>query len=539
MHIENSRHISKLASEYITRYDRSSLPDFFAISPTQWTQQLPALFQSISKKERDSISSKRRDIIDTLRSYHDRLSISSESVEKNLSLLERDNTYAVVTGQQTGIFGGLLFTFYKAVHTIVLSRKYSAQFPDHHFVPVFWQETEDHDLDEAAEFTIVGKDNQLHHLRYSPSYDTARMQVGHIPLEEQPLNTAYQTILDNIQQTDYTNDVLSFYSECYQAGLTFAEAQARFLGKLLAGEGLLLLDANTTALKRHTAQIFETEIQTAPTTAELVNAAGRKLESLGYHSQLDLDGPNLFVVQNKKRQKVTTNDLPSLLKNEPHTFSPNVALRPIIQDTLLPTAAYVAGPGELAYFAQLKDVYKHFNVPMPLIIPRLSCTLIEDKHQKLCKKYSVDLEELLERSDELVSELLRSEQEQKISDRFATALDGLDRSLELVRAVVTTAEPTLDGALTALKGKLLTGVKDFEHKTLAAERKKNAEIKRQFQAALTVLLPRNALQERTLSLMYFLNKYGLQFGRLLIQTLENKTYTEHHLLSVSTIISNE
>jgi uncharacterized protein YllA (UPF0747 family) len=215
-------------------------------------------------------------------------------------------------------------------------------------------------------------------------------------------------------------------------------------------------------------------------------------------------------------------------------------MRPLVQDTILPTVAYIAGPSEVAYFAQLRPAYDWAGINMPMIIPRIGMTIVEDRFEKLLQKYNITTSEFLEKGAEIVETILKTEQEKILSDSFSDVNKKIDLALESLRDVISTTDATLDSALTSLKGKILTNLKDFESKSLAAERKKVSAMRQQFEKARNILLPNNVLQERELNLLYFLNKYGLDFWKKLKEKLyaNPPSIHEHTIVNMSEILGS-
>ena len=266
-------------------------------------------------------------------------------------------------------------------------------------------------------------------------------------------------------------------------------------------EGLLILNPNTPDLKKQAAHLFRKEIETAPYLSDSIQEVSKEIRKLGYHAQLDLQGMNLFIADEGKRYKLSkvgdgfsynsiplsTVEIQAILTDHPERFSMNVVMRPLVQDFVLPTVAYVAGPGEIAYFAQLKTAYDWAGIHMPLIVPRISLTLVEDRFVKLLDKYKIPIEALLEKGEEIITKLLSTEQEKILSDSFSEAGKKIEADLEALRNVISLTDATLDPALTSVKGKILTALKDFESKSLATERKKQSGTKQQFQKSAKCL----------------------------------------------------
>lgn len=553
MNINGSRHYTKLAQDFITAFDSTPIKNFFPYSPYERGEELRKLLEERAKEAGTPKGKElRKELIAALKKQHSNAGSLTAEVEKNLKLLESERCMAVVTGQQVGIMGGPLYTIYKALHTVVLAKELSKDFPGYHFVPVFWQETEDHDFEETNNVNIITSGFELRNVVYQPNGDVSRRQIGGLKLEKDATETFFSEMETYIQATDFTEEVLGLYKSAYQDDLTFAEAQARLLGDLLAEDGLLILNPNSKELKQHASFIFKKELETAPLLSDTIQTRSKELTAHGYHIQLDPQGANLFIADNGKRFKLTktetgfsydtttisNQEAEDILNTAPERFSMNVVMRPLVQDTILPTVAYVAGPGEIAYFAQLKVAYDWAEMKMPLIVPRFGMTIVEERFEKLMRKHGLKIDDLLEQGNDAIKAKLKSEQEALIAERFAAASGGVENILELLRGAVNATEPTLDGALSTLKGRLLTGIKDFESKTLSAERKKQSETRAQLEKMLHVLLPEGKLQERELILFYFLNKYGLALWKGIKKLAFSGRFSirEHNIIPIKEIV---
>lgn len=552
MTIASSRHFSKLVQDFIGNYDGSAIRQFFPYPPFPSDEEIRA---SIAARRADQAAQGneglRSAVIERITETHRAANGLTDTVREHLRMLADDSCFAIVTGQQVGILAGPLYTLYKTLHTIIIAREYTKRFPEYSFVPVFWQETEDHDFPEVSSVGIVNSDFQLKHITYTPAEPPDRKQVGAMPFELKALNEFFAELRAALPKTEFTDEVIALCERCYAPGVPFAEAQSAMLCRLFAEDGLLILNANTRILKSYAAPIFEKELTTTPTLSDALNSYSESLK-LQYHAQIDANGMNTFFVESGKRYKlhkeaggfryhdtvISDSDLLATLKNEPERFSMNVVLRPLVQDTILPTAAYIAGPGEIAYFAQLGSAYTWAGMHMPVIIPRISMTLVDDRFYKLADKFSTSLESLLEFGTDLVKELLKSEHEDTISESFEQSVEDAEMVIERLRNLVESADATLGGALTNLKGKTITQLRDFGTKVAAAERKKQQASRQQFEKALQVLLPENKLQERELNLVYFLNRYGIGFWQAFKANVmgSDRSLKEHHLIPISSIL---
>ncbi|HWF43916.1 MAG TPA: bacillithiol biosynthesis cysteine-adding enzyme BshC [Candidatus Kapabacteria bacterium] len=566
MNIASIPYFTPLVKDYLTRFVTSPIQEYFAIAPVFPHEQIAKLLDERHVRERALPPAHRQAVVASIYTLHKSLGHWSNAAQANLKLLESTDTFAVVTGQQVGIFGGPLYSFYKTLTCIALVKKLREQFPGRSFVPVFWLETEDHDLEETSVIRILNREGELQTLQYIPTEASEntkwRKQVGPLLLEEQPLAAVIEQLQAALLETTFTSEVLAAIQKCYAPGKTFGDAFAALLLEYFGDDGLLLFDSGSHEMKSLVRDLIWREIETTPQLSEQIVRQSGHLEEK-YHAQvkpralnlfyLDDNGDRLPIVEHEKsagqsertfflkgaRKTFTLTELRSVLDTQPERFSPNVVLRPLCQDTLLPTVSYVAGPGEIAYFAQFGPAYEWAGLPMPLIAPRLTATLIEERFERIFKKFKIEAEDVLSEIHGQNKTLFDSLIDSDLNPRFEHTIEAIDRELESLRPTVVHAEPTLDGALTSLKGKLLTAVRDFHGKTLAAERKRHTTTKTQLDKLLTALLPNNELQERELNLIYFLNKYGMGFLQTLKQALEPLALesSEHHLIHLDKVFA--
>jgi bacillithiol synthase len=554
MTIASSRHFSKLVQDFVGNFDSTAIKQFFPCSPFAPDADVRAILaKRLAEYNAPSHAGVRQAIVERITETHRIADGLTEAVRSNLGALASDNCMAIVTGQQVGLLAGPLYTLYKTLHTIILTKEYASKYPEYQFVPVFWQETEDHDFAEVSSVGIVNAEFQLKHISYVPQDPPERKQVGGMNFEADALASFFTELRNSLQKTEFTDEVVALCERCYQPGVSFADAQSAMLCRLFAEDGLLILNANSRTLKSFVAPLFKREFTTAPLLSDTLNAYSEPLK-VQYHAQIDANGANSFFVEDGKRYKlhkeangfrygdkhISEADLINSLHSEPERFSMNVVMRPIVQDTLLPTAAYIAGPGEIAYFSQLSAVYTWAEMQMPVILPRISLSLIDDRFYKLAEKFGTSVESLLEFGPELVRELLKSEKEDAIASAFDRVIESIEIQVESLRNTVESSDSTLGAALTTLKGKSVTQLRDFGSKVAGAERKKQQSARQQFEKALQVLLPENKLQERELNLVYFLNRYGVGFWHAFVQFTMKSSFSlrEHHLIPISTILDS-
>ncbi len=331
-----------------------------------------------------------------------------EATFENLRRLSQAGSFAVVTGQQVGLFSGPAFTIFKVLTTVRLANYLREQgLPA---VPVFWLATEDHDLAEVAEVGTLDDEYNLISLADHGDSPSPRSSVGNVRLTQEstealarleaslPSGPARERLLQDLRQT-------------YTPGATWVDAFGRFTARLLSPWGVILLNPLDPAVHQLSAEVYSQALEQAPELRATVLERSQSLIRSGYHAQVNVpeDSTLVFVTREGNRlpihqrdgdyfvegtQRVSIEELRSELADDPMAFSPNVLLRPLVQDTLLPTIAYVAGPSELAYLAQAQVLYQTFGRPQPVFFPRAAFTLVDHRIEKLLEKYRLSVEDV-------------------------------------------------------------------------------------------------------------------------------------------------
>ncbi len=467
----------------------------------------------------------------------------------NIDLLGNENTFAVVTGQQLGLFTGPLYTIYKAVTAVKLAQKLSAEFPEHNFVPVFWLESEDHDFDEINKVTFINAANELSQLEYLLGGKPLEKNIGgmgSVPLDEfiEQLFTALDA---NLPKSDYTSSLLDMLKGYYKPGVTFLKAFTGFFNHVYENSGLIFMNPNTPEFKKILSPFFTKEINANSEASKRVIQTSVELEE-HYHAQIKAKALNLFMFYKggrhliepsdngdyflkNLRQRYTKEELLTIAQETPELLSPNVVTRPLCQDTLLPTIAYVAGPGEIAYFAQLKPVYEYFNVTMPVIYPRASVTLMEEKIQKVLEKYSLDLEELFGDVDAILAKVSEQVSEVKVDSLFESLEVRIKESLNEARFGIQQIDPTLNGTIDATIAKFQQQLDVLKQKTQKAQQQKEEISLKQIKKAALNIFPNGNFQEREFSVIQYLNKYGPDFVKWVANEIAIDKF-QHEVITV-------
>ena len=445
---------------------------------------------------------------------------------------------AVVTGQQAGLFGGPLYTLLKAISAIRLARQVERS----HGVPaiaVFWIDAEDHDLDEIRSCSVLDGDLQLERISLPVSAaigtPAAAVRLG------DTIDGVVDALAATLAHTDFTADLVTDLRHAYAAGRGLVEAFAVWLERLLGDLGLVVFDASDPAAKPLVTGLFEREIASAGTTTSLARTAGEALSQAGFHAQVEPlpDTVALFLLNDTRRairqsgdglrvgdEPMDRADLLHRLGENAACLGPNVLLRPVVQDRLFPTVCYVAGPNELAYLAQLRRVYEHFEVPMPLIAPRMSATLVDTAVIKFLRRYDIAVETLQPQDESALNRLLGTQLPETVDQAMRAAEDTIRDRMGAVKAAVADVDPTLAGAAESTHGRMERDLHNLQNKVVQAAKRRDQTLRRQFARAQTQMFPQGAPQERAVAMVYFLNRYG----PALIERLVTDTTldTQHH-----------
>lgn len=523
---------SKLFNTYIS--DFTKISDFFATNPFS-EEDLSKI--RVSEQSREL----RSDFTGALKEYHEALGITDAQVSQ-LEKFRNPDCLAVVTGQQLGVYGGPLFTIYKTITTIILAKKLEKQL-NRPVVPVFWLADEDHDFEEIASIGIPGQDS-LHKV-------SLQQEGNGQPVSDQFLKNTIKGFADEVKselfETDFSNDLWSILNECYQEGFSHVEAFAKFMSNLFSGQGLLIVGSNFIPVKELVKDILINSITNADSIHSALETQSAKLEN-EFHRQVVVGESNLFYIDEEKgRVKLERNGddwnagdltfneekLISMIDSNPQKFSPNVFLRPVIQDVLLPTLGYVAGPGELAYYAQMKELYPVFGLEMPTIFPRLSATLIENGIERIMTKLPFEMCSYNQRIEDLEAAYVAHSNSNDVDGLFKEWKEKIEETANGPLSLIKEIDPTLEGTvgkvvssfsseLDKLKGRVYRSIKQQEQTQL----NRIARIKSQ-------LFP-DGLQERSVSPVYFMNKYGIDIWIKLLNEFENDDLdlSTHHIIKL-------
>lgn len=471
----------------------------------------------------------------------------SELTLKNIKKLSDKKTLAVVTGQQLGILGGPLYTFYKIITTIKLSRFLTERYDDYNFVPVFWLEGDDHDFNEVRSMKLIDDNNSLITIGYKEEIeeDDAKQSVGLIKFDES-INEFYAKLEKNLKETEFKQALLANLKSFYKTDVTFKQAFKNLIFNYFDQYGLVIFDPQNDEVKKLLKPIFKKEITDFRIHTEKLVQVSATLEEL-YHAQVKVKPVNLFLriddgrhliepVENefrlrRKRKSFTQDQLLELLENEPEKFSPNVLLRPICQDYLFPTAFYVGGPSEISYFAQIKPLYEFYNIPCPIIYPRSSVTILESAISNSLDKYSVSINDIFMDVEGTKKKIINSVEESSLDEIFSGITNEVEGAFDQLKEKLFDLDKTISDSSNRYRDKIFSALNELKSKAEKAQQKKYEVTLRQIDRAAINLFPNSSLQERELNFVYFANKYGDQFLKKIFDELQINKF-EHQVIKI-------
>ena len=448
------------------------------------------------------------------------------------SLLNDRDTVAVVTGQQAGAFGGPLFTLLKAITAIQLARRVSAEYGVN-AVAVFWVDAEDHDWDEIHAVTVLDAAFQPKTIEVDPPAGAGQLPVASLILDAR-VNRAVEELQATLAPSDFIDWTMEGVRAAWREGQGVAAAFAGWLERLLGPLGLVVFESADPSAKPLVSDLFARELQFPGKTASLAAEAGAALQERGHQPQVvpHPDSLSVFRLEESRRlikrqgdQFVVGDSVhsPAALAAEavdhPERFSPNVLLRPVVQDRLFPTICYVAGPSELAYLGQLRGIYEHFGVPMPIMYPRASATLIDSATARFLAKYDIPIEDLQRQDESALNRLLEAQLPQNVEEALSEAEASVRRTMERVIEVMPDVDSTLAGAAKTTLGRMEHDLKGLRSKMIQSAKRRDETLRRQFARAQAQIFPQGHPQERTLGVVFFLNLYGPALVERLIEEL--------------------
>lgn len=464
--------------------------------------------------------------------------------EAALSLADA-RTVAIVTGQQAGLFGGPLYTILKAVTTIQIARRLDREYGVR-AVPVFWVDAEDHDWKEIRTVHVLDANHSVCDIHTGDLSGAGRLPVHRLTFDA-GIAATISDLVAAIPPSAFTNDLQERLSRHYRPGIGVGRAFAGLMDDLFGAEGLVVFEAYDSAAKPLVADLFAGEIDHLGRTASLANDAARAMKAIGHAPQIEPppDSVALFYLSDEGRVPIKRRGgeyligdvahTPAALRQEaaahPERFSPNVLLRPLVQDRLFPTVCYVAGPSELAYQAQLGGVYEAFGVQAPILLPRVSVTFIDSSADRFLERHHLSLDALCMEEETALSRLVERALPTDVEAAFRAMQDAVNEHGRSVKDAIVTLDPTLTGAVDTTIDRMRDTLQSLHGKIVQATKRNDDTLRRQFKRTYALVYPGGAPQERTLGVVFFLNRYGPELVSQLLEALPLDT-DQHYVLTL-------
>ncbi len=441
---------------------------------------------------------------------------------RNAEALKDPKTLAVVTGQQSVLFGGPLYVLYKALAAMELARHMS-EFLQTKVIPVFWVASDDHDFAEIRATTHMDGNSELKTLRYEPAVEP-NLQPASTIILDQTIDPLAKSVREMLPPSPWRGEVCDAMVAAYRPGDSISGAFSKLLQHFLPG--LVIMDPAVPALKALMRPVIDREIAELSPTSRLAAGIGEKLLAAGYHQQVPVRASgflNLFLVTDGKRRALGVSDkgievrggnqvmskeeLLARIAASPEDASPGVMLRPLAQDYLLPTIAYIGGPAEVAYHAQIGPSYAHFGVPRPVIFPRPSFSLVDAATARAMEAEGLSFEELQTDTETLLARAAR-EANPEVGRSFAESRAAIEAAFGSVETTLAKLDPTLRGATQSALGRALHQMEGLQEKALRTMKRQDATRAERMRRTRDFIFPGGALQERGVSWISLLAKYG-------------------------------
>jgi bacillithiol synthase len=451
----------------------------------------------------------------------------------SLDRLAQPGTVAVVTGQQVGLFSGPCYTVYKVLHAIKLAAWLSANGVPAE--PVFWLATEDHDFAEVNHLWVF--DAQQRPRRLEMARSANGQPVGGVTLATPPvaeLRTAFHGM-------PFGEEVADAVEETYRGGSTMGKAFGELLNRLLGARAVLQVDPMAPEFRALAAPTLRRAVEAAPELTRGVLERNQELAAAGYHAQVHVEEQTSFVflLENGKRlalrrhgsdymdggRRFTTEEL----AERAESLSPNALLRPVIQDSMLPTVAYIGGPAEVAYLAQSEVLYRGLLGRMPLAVPRTGFTLFDGRSHKLMNRYGISLEHFYRGEEALREHIAARLVPAALKNSFSTATGQVEKALAELRVSLSGFDPTLAHALDRSSGKIRYQLDRIERKAGRESMRRDARAAEDAAYLYHLVYPERHLQERLYSILPFLARHGLDLMDRLYEAIQPEC-VDHRLL---------
>jgi bacillithiol biosynthesis cysteine-adding enzyme BshC len=510
---QNSGYFSPLMNDYLEQ--KPNLQSLYNRFPN-----LENFEAQIKEKKTNYTNENRAVLVSVLQNQYSKMSVSGLTLQ-NIEALANSDTFTITTGHQLNLFSGPLYFLYKIISTINLTKELKAKYPSQNFVPIYWMATEDHDFDEINYFNFKGRKFRWNKESTGP--------VGRLSTEG--LDDFFEVYSHELGSGKNAEAIKKLFQESYLNHSNLADA-TRFLANELFGEyGLVILDADNPDLKRTFIPYIKEEL-TQQTSHKKVLETIEQLKD--YIIQVNPREINLFYMENDLRERIifengtykinntkiefSESEIISLLENHPEKFSPNVIMRPLYQEVILPNLSYIGGGGEIAYWLELKSFFNAMNITFPALLLRNSVLLATEKQAKKADKLGLSWSDLFSKQADLVNTKINQFSEFPID--LSSLKEQLQKQFETLFETATQTDKSFFGAVKAQEAKQVKGLENLEKRLLKAQKKKHSDELERITDLQNELFPNKSLQERQTNFSEFYLENGEKLITELIQELK-------------------
>ena len=508
---------SRLFLDYLR--DPVALREFYP-SAVRFHHELPARAPEVLS----AYQIDRNLLCDALRDMNASWGAGAETL-KHIEMLRESDCLAAVSGQQAGLFSGPLYTIYKALSAVKLAGCLTQR--NTRAVPVFWMATEDHDFPEVAKSEFIARDCRLASVEVPSQLHREAQPVGRVQIDDS-INAVIDQLLELLPNSEFTADLEALLRDAWSSGRGYGEAFARMMTSLLGHHGLILLDPLDARMKTLAAPLYAKAASHAQEIATAIEVRSRRLEEAGYHAQVtpsedsfplfmhDANGARHALVRSGVGKYAVKNtdeafavdELSKMAMDQPERFSPNVTLRAVVQDYLLPTIAYCGGAAEIAYFAQTAEVYRILERPTTPILPRSSLTMVERHTGRILEKYGLQLQDLFAGPENVLARVVEEHLGADTAKSFVKTEETVNSELNELREHLRQLDPTLADALETGRRKINYQLEGLRTRFHRAQMAKDEAAHRQLLRAFEQLCPHKELQERHINITSLLARHG-------------------------------
>lgn len=505
---QKSGYFSKLIVDYLD--ENPAIQSLYHRSP-----KLENFRLQIEEKQQNFPLKNRTVLVDSLQKQYKNTSIS-ELTKNNIQLLKNKNTFTITTGHQLNLFSGPLYFLYKIISTINLCKQLKTEYPKYNFVPIYWMATEDHDFEEINHFHFKEKKIAWNKETSGP--------VGRLSTDG--LNKVFNVFEKELGVGKNANYLKDLFQKAYLKHQNLTDATRYLANELFKNEGLVIVDGDDVELKKIVSPYFKNELF-EQTSFEKVNETAKLLAN--YNIQVNPREINLFYIKDNLRERIvfennffivnnteihfTKDEILQELENHPERFSPNVILRPLYQEVILPNLCYIGGGGEIAYWLELKSNFEANNITFPILLVRNSVLLATKKQMEKAEKLKLSTADLFQKQKELLNN--KTKEISNFDIDFSTQKEFLKQQFENLYSIAAQTDISFKNAVKAQEIKQIKGLDALEKRLLKAEKRKLADQLERIKKIQNELFPNQSLQERKNNF----SEFYLEFGDDLIQRL--------------------